>query len=282
MGVDLRDWKFWVVIAVVVIIIIFVLSCFTTFRKSKPRYESDEDSEFEEERPKKPKRYRRRSRRPPVREEDDSMEYMQVSMRPVETRVFKTPTPLPVSEVQSLQENPLSSRDAMPPLTVVSSTAPPPMKELDLTPAIPSFLTGPRPNNDDGARPQSKGEAAARIAMEKVYGVPFNKERPAWLINPKTGKRLELDGVNHDLKMAFEFHGEQHYIFKPYFYANYDQFAAAVERDHVKLDICDQHGYYVITIPYNIPHDQMVEYIRYNDPTAMAMRKARQAEIYGH
>lgn len=35
--------------------------------------------------------------------------------------------------------------------------------------------------------------------------------RPAWLINPSTGKRLEYDFYFPDLKIAFEIQGQHHY-----------------------------------------------------------------------
>ena len=279
---NLTDWKFWIVAAVVVILIIFVLSCFSSWRYgSKPRYDSD--SECEDEPKRKSKKRPKKNRRKPRVDPEDILEGLKVSMKPSDPRIFKTPKPIPVSELGHHQDSLLSSRDAIPSLEVVSTAPPPPpMKEIDLTPSIPSFLTTSRPNNNDGGRPQSKGEAAARAAMEKVYGVPFNKDKPAWLVNPKTGRRLELDGVNHDLRMAFEYHGEQHYVFKSYFYSSYDEFVAQVERDNIKVNLCDANGYYLITIPYNIPQESMVDYIRYNDPSAVALRRAREAEIYGH
>lgn len=277
MLIDLRSWKLWITIAIVIIIVIFILSLISTWKNGN-RHNSQEFYDTESicyKRPKKnrKKKYRRYSN------PDESIDYVKTSTRLPDPRIFKTPAPMKVSKYA--KDDYLSSRDAIPSLEIVTSSVPQPMKELDLTPPVPSFLTIPRANNDDGVKSQSKGEGDARAAMEKVYGVPFNKERPAWLVNPKTGRRLELDGVNHDLKMAFEYHGEQHYIFKPYFYATYEEFAKQVERDNVKVDLCDANGYYLITIPYNITKEQMVDYIRYNDPSAVALRNARQAEIYG-
>lgn len=277
MLIDLRSWKLWITLAIVIIIVIFILSLVSTWRNGN-RHSYQEIYDMDSICYKRPKKIRKKKYRRYV-DPDESIEYAKSSTRSSDPRIFRTPAPMKVSE--HAREDFLSSRDAIPSLEIVTASIPQPMKEIDLTPPIPPFLTIPRANNDDGGKTQSKGEGDARAAMEKVYGVPFNKERPAWLINPKTGRRLELDGVNHDLKMAFEYHGEQHYIFKPYFYSTYEKFVEQVERDNVKVDICDANGYYLITIPHNITKEQMVDYIRYHDPSAVALRNARQAEIYG-
>lgn len=48
--------------------------------------------------------------------------------------------------------------------------------------------------------------------MEYLLNTIFKKRRDlTWNINPKTGKKLELDGFSEDLKIAFEFQGKQHY-----------------------------------------------------------------------
>jgi len=47
--------------------------------------------------------------------------------------------------------------------------------------------------------------------FSKFGNFRFPSSRPAWLINPNTRKRLELDCYNEDLGVAFEFHGWLHY-----------------------------------------------------------------------
>ena len=39
-------------------------------------------------------------------------------------------------------------------------------------------------------------ERLARHALEQLFDLPFKKARPIWLINPETGRQMELDGLN--------------------------------------------------------------------------------------
>ena len=59
--------------------------------------------------------------------------------------------------------------------------------------------------------PESLGEQLVRKAFNYHFKKVFYKIKPDWLINPKTGLRLELDGYNEDLKIAFEVNGGHHY-----------------------------------------------------------------------
>ena len=53
-------------------------------------------------------------------------------------------------------------------------------------------------------------EEICQTYFETLFGVLFPKSRPAWLISPKN-RRMELDGYNQDLRIAFEHHGKHHY-----------------------------------------------------------------------
>lgn len=54
-------------------------------------------------------------------------------------------------------------------------------------------------------------EHKIREILEYLLESKFEKQRPKWNINPKTNKKLELDGYSEELRMAFEFQGEHHY-----------------------------------------------------------------------
>ena len=43
------------------------------------------------------------------------------------------------------------------------------------------------------------------------YKYKFNKIRHPNIVNPQTGRHLELDGYCPELELAFEYNGEQHY-----------------------------------------------------------------------
>ena len=92
----------------------------------------------------------------------------------------------------------------------------------------------------------SKGEEIARQIIETIFGAPFPSTYPPWLPTP-AGARLQLDGYNATLNIAFEYQGTQHYQpFAPYT-PNY--VAAQQLRDEHKARICHQRGVTLITIP---------------------------------
>ena len=98
--------------------------------------------------------------------------------------------------------------------------------------------------------PESKGEKRCREYFENKFGKPFIKCRPEWLINPSTKRKLELDGYNEKLKLAFEYNGNQHYEYIEYFHNNnVDNFLDQIQRDVDKRLICANHGIRLIIIP---------------------------------
>ena len=108
---------------------------------------------------------------------------------------------------------------------------------------------------------ESKGEYACRCVLEEIYSRDFIKARPDFLKNPETGYNLELDGYNEDLRIAFEYQGIQHYVYPNYIHKSEEEFMYQIKKDKFKLDVCDKAGIYLITIPYNVPHNQIREYI---------------------
>ena len=58
---------------------------------------------------------------------------------------------------------------------------------------------------------ESIGEQLVRKTFNHYFKETFIKVHPKWLINPKTKSRLELDGYNEKLKIAFEVNGIHHY-----------------------------------------------------------------------
>lgn len=123
-----------------------------------------------------------------------------------------------------------------------------------------------------GGRFVSRGERICCQTMERIYGIPFATVRPAWLINPETGARLELDCYNDELKIAVEYNGEQHYKWPNFLNQTYEQFINQVRRDSFKMDICDRNNVYLIVVPYNVPHDMIPAFIMSHLPETIRKR----------
>jgi hypothetical protein len=107
------------------------------------------------------------------------------------------------------------------------------------------------------SRPSSKmcsrGEAACRRVLERHYGKLFPNVRPAWLINPETGRRLELDCYNEELKLAVEYNGIQHYVWPNFTNQSRSTFISQLRRDRLKRDLCVVHGVDLLVVPYTVP-----------------------------
>lgn len=123
----------------------------------------------------------------------------------------------------------------------------------------------------------SKGELLCQEIAQNIYGVPFHRSVwPKWLKNPETGRPLELDLYNEKLKIAIEYHGRQHYDYVPHFHRNgRSDLASQKRRDAHKLDLCDENGVYLITVPYTVKDEDIEDWIRFWDPSAVKMREGR-------
>lgn len=149
--------------------------------------------------------------------------------------------------------------------------ATPPQPPESIPQPIPTRATSPR-------RYGSKFEERCILAIERIYGKPFPSVRPSFLRNPETGCNLELDGYNDELKIGIECNGAQHYRYPNRFHRTQEEFFAQVRRDQYKVDACDAHGVYLITVPYDVPAEYTEAYIRYYTPEAVMERMARQNE----
>lgn len=97
-----------------------------------------------------------------------------------------------------------------------------------------------------------KNENACRKILKSLFRKPFNRVRPEWLINPRSGMRLELDGYNDELNIAFEYNGEQHYREVDFFrmVGKHKTLRERKRVDKAKRKICEQRGITLIVIPY--------------------------------
>ena len=102
-----------------------------------------------------------------------------------------------------------------------------------------------------GSLPEEK----CRFILEQLLRESFPK------INRIDGERLQLDGYNKGLKLAFEYNGQQHYKYTPVFHRTIKRFEEQKTRDKKKLDLCKKIGIELIVIPYT-EQDQLEEFIK--------------------
>lgn len=106
---------------------------------------------------------------------------------------------------------------------------------------------------------RSRYEEICREIFESTFNKSFPSVRPDFLKNPDTGCNLELDGYCEELKLAFEYDGEQHY-------REVDDWSKCSledikKRDCLKNDLCKQNDIILIRIPY-WENKQLSSYIK--------------------
>lgn len=87
-------------------------------------------------------------------------------------------------------------------------------------------------------------EEKCREIFQSYFSKPFPRNRQA------LGCRLELDGYCAELKVAFEYNGEQHYYCFDWFKNTPDKLRQTKERDRRKILLCEKLGIKLIIIPY--------------------------------
>jgi hypothetical protein len=101
----------------------------------------------------------------------------------------------------------------------------------------------------------SRPEKECRRIFHALFGKEFLKCRPTFLMN-ENGRPLELDGFCFELKLAFEYDGEQHY-FPRYGEHNFNK---TKKYDSLKDELCKKEGITLIRIPYTVKNKE--EYIK--------------------
>ena len=120
----------------------------------------------------------------------------------------------------------------------------------------------------------SKFESLCKQAIEEITGKSFYCVRPDFLKNPETGRNLELDLYNDELRIALEANGRQHFVYPNIFHKTREEFISQVRRDIFKVDTCDANGIYLISVPYNVPLnlEDIKKYITYYMPENAHLR----------
>lgn len=105
-------------------------------------------------------------------------------------------------------------------------------------------------------------EEHIRGILYDIHGKPFTKTRSLrWLNDDITGNFLELDGYNEELKIAFEYQGEQHY--KLTYYNQHDnvKLLDIKRKDALKIKLCHENGVKLIIVSCYRPLSTYKEYL---------------------
>lgn len=104
-------------------------------------------------------------------------------------------------------------------------------------------------------------ENQCREIFERIFAPRrFPTARPPFLVNPSTGRCLELDGYNEDLALAFEYNGYQHYEYPNCFHRTRREFEDQLRRDQLKIELCRKQGVRLVSIPHS--EKDLEEFIR--------------------
>lgn len=114
-----------------------------------------------------------------------------------------------------------------------------------------------------GIKLHGKYEQRCREIFERLFNKPFNKIRPKWLKNTRSGRSLELDGFCPDEKLAFEYNGIQHEQLTPHWHKRGENDLIEQKmRDLEKMNTCKRMGVNLVVIPHTIKYERLEDYIR--------------------
>jgi hypothetical protein len=106
-------------------------------------------------------------------------------------------------------------------------------------------------------------EKHIRGILSDIHGKPFTKTRSLPWLNDD-GPLLELDGYNADLKIAFEYQGEQHYKLTYYNGNNSVTLLDIQRKDALKIELCKKNGVKLIIVSCDMPLSKYKEYLTAN------------------
>lgn len=98
-----------------------------------------------------------------------------------------------------------------------------------------------------------RNEEKIKFIFENYFKQSFLKKSK---IKTGSGQRIELDGVNNDLDLAFEYNGIQHYEYTPHYHRKGEKdLIAQQERDTLTIKYCNDHKIDLIVIPYTLDNN---------------------------
>jgi hypothetical protein len=103
-------------------------------------------------------------------------------------------------------------------------------------------------------------ENVTRLILEHITQKQFPKKKPTWLLS-ESGSRLELDGFNEEINIAFEYNGVQHYQFNKRFHNNLIDLEKRIADDIHKQNLCKKNGVFLIIVKYDIPKESIFQFV---------------------
>jgi len=132
-----------------------------------------------------------------------------------------------------------------------------------------------------GSKKQTKAfeknmEKYVRQACEQLFGCEFKKVRNLpWLKNPYTGRQLEIDCYNEELRLGVENDGRHHVEYVSAFYKNEAEFIAQKDRDHIKNFLCAQAGVKLLRVPHYIKRKEIKSHLLSEYLSLLAQEKLK-------
>lgn len=109
----------------------------------------------------------------------------------------------------------------------------------------------------------SDSEQKFREVIEELLEAKFPRKRPKWLVN-ENGNRLELDGYNEELKIAFEYQGRQHFEIVKAFKGTQKILEKTQKHDSIKKSLCKKYNIILLCPTYEMDESEYKKYILKN------------------
>jgi hypothetical protein len=129
--------------------------------------------------------------------------------------------------------------------------------------------------------PASKFENHIRATIETMTGQKFPTVLPSWL-KTKDGARMELDGYNEAMGLAFEAQGPLHTMFDKKADKSYIDYFKRIMADQWKIKKCEEEGVGLIVVDYKVPKYLMASYLKSRIYDIWASGKAHKLNLSGH
>lgn len=132
-------------------------------------------------------------------------------------------------------------------------------------------------NGDMGNSPRSqmgsRGAQEIRVALEEIYDANFPPAKLSFLRDPNTKEYIPLDCYNEELKIGARYLGIEHWHWPNFTGSTEDQHEYQMDLDELVVDMCDDNGVYLITVPYEVHRNDIYDFVEYYIPENVQARE---------